>query len=217
MNMKMKLVAWTGTLVLALNASLLAADTVKYDAQPTGSEMKIDGTSTIHDWYCKSGIISGGFEAEQAWQKDVSLKSVTSLGPGKAPVCKVSIPVRTLKSSSGRIMDGIMIDAMKGKEFTSIDYKLTEMVIKGEVPATGSPVTFDCKGELTVSGTTNKVSFPVKMERVGDDKLKFSGTTKVKMTDYGIKPPAPSIGLGMIKTGDEVTLTWTWMTAVKKD
>ena len=50
----------------------------------------------------------------------------------------------------------------------------------------------------------------------GGKRVTFSGSTKVKMTDFGIKPPAPSIGLGLIKTGDDVTLSFEWKT-VRRD
>jgi hypothetical protein len=43
--------------------------------------------------------------------------------------------------------------------------------------------------------------------------LKFSGTTALKMTDFGIQPPAPSLALGLIKTGDDVKITFEWLTA----
>jgi hypothetical protein len=189
---------------------------VRFQAQPVGSEMRMDGTSSLHDWSCRSTIIIGSFAADAAFQQDLSLKSSAVLGPGKAPVCRVVIPTRTLRSSSGTVMDQIMMEAMKGKEFKTIEYELTEMVIHGDAPAAGSPVTFDCQGNLTVSGKTNLVSFPVRMERAEGGKLKFVGTTKVKMTDFGILPPSPVLGPAQITTGDEVKLTWTWVVGEQK-
>jgi hypothetical protein len=37
----------------------------------------------------------------------------------------------------------------------------------------------------------------------------------MKMTDFKIEPPAPKIALGAIKTGDEITISFEWMTAAK--
>jgi hypothetical protein len=221
MNMKMKMHAWTGTLLLALGASLPAADTLVYQAQPTGSEMKLDGDSTAHKWHCIGKIIGGTFEVEPAWQTDKSLKSVTCLGPGKtAPKCEVRVPVRTLKSQvsvAASVMDSRLQTEMKVKTYPNIDYRLTEMTVKGEVPASGSPVTFDTTGLLMVCGTTNKVSFPVVMERVGADGLKFTGTLTTKMSALGVKPPEFTVlGVGM-RTGDEIKMTWNWLLALKKD
>ena len=206
--MKTKHLLLTGALALALTPSLFAAN-VRYDGTIMGNSMKIEGTSSVHDWHCNSMIIRGSFEVDAAFETDLTLKSVPNFGAGKTPTVTVSIPVRTLKSSSGPAMDGIMMSAMKGGEYKEITYKATEMVIKGDVPAAGSPVSFDCKGDLTVSGKTKNVAFPVTMKRDGA-KIEFAGTVKIKMTDFGITPPAPSIGGVSISTGDEVTLTWTW-------
>ena len=219
--MNMKLINLTGAMVLALNLSCQAADTVKYDAQTTGSEMKLQGDSSAHKWTCISKIISGSFEVESAWQKDPSLKSVTCLGAGKTPPkCEIMVPVRSLKSQvavAASKMDERMQTEMKVKTYASIQYRLTEMTIKGDVPASGSPVTFDTKGELIVCGSTNKVSFPITMERVGADSLKFSGTLETKMSACGVKPPEFDLYLATMKCYDDIKLTWTWLAAVKKD
>jgi hypothetical protein len=47
------------------------------------------------------------------------------------------------------------------------------------------------------------------------NKLKATGSRQLKMTDFGIKPPAPAVGLGLIKTADEVTVTFEWTTTRK--
>jgi polyisoprenoid-binding protein YceI len=222
--MKLNTMTTTPRLILALALVLAvqqlpAADALVYEAQPAGSEMRIDGTATGKTWHCIGKLIAGSFEVEPAWQKDLSLKSVTCLGTGKAPKAEVSIPIRSLKSQAAAgasIMDRRMQKEMKAEQFPKIEYKLTEMVIKGEVPASGSPVTFDAKGKLAISGVTNEVSFPITMERDANDMLKFKGTHKTKMTAFGITPPEFALlGIGL-KTGDDVTLTWTWVTALKK-
>jgi hypothetical protein len=220
--MKSKLFAVTGTLLLALAGAAQAADTVEYKAQPSGSEMKLEGDSSVHKWACISKIVGGSFEVESAWQTDPSLKSVTCLGPGKAPPkCLVKVPVSALKSQvsmGSSTMDARMQSEMNSKKFRTIDYQLTEMTLKGEVPASGSPVTFDTKGLLMVCGSTNTVSFPITMERVGTDTLKFVGTLETKMTACGVKPPEFSLlGVGVMKTADPIKLTWTWTVSAKKD
>ncbi len=219
--MNLKFLTLTAGLAVALSAALQAADTVKYEAQATGSEMKLEGDSTAHKWACIGKIVSGSFEVEAAWQKDLTLKSVTCLGAGKTPPkCEVKVPVRTLKSQvavGSSIMDSRMQTEMKVKQFPMIEYRLTEMILKGEAPASGSPVTFDTTGQLVVCGVTNKVSFPVTMERTGADSLKFTGVLETKMTALGVKPPEFTVlGVGM-RAHDPIKLTWTWALAIKKE
>jgi hypothetical protein len=55
------------------------------------------------------------------------------------------------------------------------------------------------------------------MHRTDKTKLKFAGTVSVKMTSFGIQPPAPKIALGLISTGDDVKLTFEWLTARKQE
>ena len=180
-----------------------------------GCEMRIDGDSTAHKWHCIGKIIGGDFEVESAWQTDLSLQSVSCLGPGRVPPkCEITIPIRTLKSQvpvASTTMDNRMYAEMKAKEFPRIQYRLAEMTVRGEVPPTGSPVTFDTKGWLALVGVTNLVAFPVTMERLPDGTLKFIGSYETKMTAFGITPPEFTImGVGL-KTADPVTLTWTWL------
>ena len=46
------------------------------------------------------------------------------------------------------------------------------------------------------------------------EKLKTTGSTTVKMTDFGIQPPTPKFAGGLIKTGDDVKITFEWLTAL---
>lgn len=212
----------TAAALTGLTAYLVAGDKpIRYETAPTGNEMIIQGTATGHGWTIKGVIIRGSFEVDPTWKNDLTLKSVECLGEGKTPPkCSVNIPVTSLKSqvAVGRsIMDARMRKEMKAQEFPRVEYRLTEMKLVGDVPASGSPVSFDTKGELVVAGKTNKVSFPVTMERLEDGKLRFSGTYKTKMTDFGITPPEFTVlGIGS-KTGDDITLKWKWTVAPKKE
>jgi polyisoprenoid-binding protein YceI len=188
--------------LLFLSAVSLSAQ-VRYQALPRGSTMKLDGTSTVHPWTVNSSIIGGFIEFESADALDPA-KTVSDV---KAKV-DVSIPVTSLKSGK-KPMDEIMHDAMKVKDHKDIKYVLKEM--KAQDRKAGDALKYNTKGELTVAGVTKPLDMVVTLVPDGD-KLKASGTKQLKMTDFGIKPPAPALGLGLIKTGDEVTVTFEWVT-----
>jgi len=221
----MKLPLAQSTLILAaamlcIASTRAADDSIKYVARP-GCMVSINGTSTIHDWTTKGAIIGGSFEVEPAFQTDLSLKSVKSLTTKEAnPVAQVKIPVKSLKSQTlvgASKMDEVMQEAMRMKGNPDILYTLKEMVVKGDVPQSGSPVKFDTKGELAISGVTNTVDIEVTLTRLPDDKIKFSGSKVLKMTDYKVPPPAPNIfRMSPIKTGDEVTIKFDWLLALQK-
>jgi len=189
---------------LLLAGSLPAQNTIRYEAQPGGSKVKVDGTSTIHDWTIESQAVGGFMELDPAF--DADLKTLST-----PPKVEVTIPVRQLKSGT-KAMDNVMYEHMNLKDNPTIKYKLVNLTPRGG-GAGGAPAQFDAKGELTVSGVTKTNTMAVTMERLDKTKIKVKGSTSLKMTDFGIKPPAPAIGLGMIKTGDDVKLSFEWTTA----
>ena len=192
-------------IALACGASVFAADLAKFEAQPN-SKVKIDGTSTVHDWTVEGGIIGGAMELDSKF-----VAEPTKAQPGAVPAkVEATIPVRSLKSYK-KAMDDIMHAAMKQPQYPRIEYRLTELTLKETPKSADGPFTFDSKGQLSLAGVTNKVSFPVTMTRSGKT-VKTTGTTNVKMTSFGIQPPAPKIALGLISTGDDVKLTFEWVT-----
>lgn len=201
---------FTTALLAALFTVALHAEIVRYDARP-GSKVKIDGTSTVHDWTVESGIIAGYIQFEASEPLDFN-KTMSDLKV--TPKVEVSIPVSSLKSGKS-LMDEVMHDAMKIKDFKKIEYTLKEM--KPREHKAGEPLQFDTKGDLTVSGVKKEIDMVVTMEPVEGSKLKTTGTKQLKMTDFGIKPPAPSLGLGLIKTADEVTISFEWITAKRTE
>lgn len=208
-------------MLLALGAlcaavTVRAEDRVRYQARP-GSSVSIAGTSTIHDWTMDGRIIGGFMEVPAGVEFDQSKAELAGAPGGKLDArVQVSIPVTSLKSGHDG-MDEVMQQAMNAKVHPRIQYQLIEMTLKTP-HAAGAPFEFDTKGDLIVNGVTNAITMPVKIESAGENKLKITGKTPLKMTDYKVQPPAPKIALGMIKTGDEVTITFEWNLAqpVKK-
>jgi hypothetical protein len=98
-----------------------------------------------------------------------------------------------------------------------IEYRLIELKPKSAAGAAG-PAQFDALGALTVSGTTVTNTIPVTIERVDKTKLKIIGSTPLKMTDFDVVPPAPRIlGMPMIKTGDDIKISFEWLTEQKAE
>ncbi len=199
-------------LCMCLFASgLQAADGgARYTPQPTGNKIGIAGTSSMHDWLVQGQIIGGTAEFGAGFSTDPAQAK-----PGKVEA-KVDtfIPVRALKSMKdgkpySNAMDDIMYQHLKEAANKRITYKLTEMVLKEVPKAAGAPFLYDTKGDLTVAGTTKNVSMPVEM-KVDGDKIRFSGKVDLKMTDFGVEPPAPALAGGLIKTGDDIKISIEW-------
>jgi hypothetical protein len=210
----------SSTAALVCLASILHAGAqIRYNSQPIGTSVKIDGTSSLHDWEMEGSSIGGYIEFEAGVTLDKTQAAPGGLQGDKVPAKgHVIIPVGTIHSKAEHLpgtMDDLMQKSMKADEFRTIGYTLTEMTFKGP-HAAGKPFDFDTKGELVIAGKTNQVSFPVTIEPLDGGKIRVIGTTPVKMTDYGLTPPAPNFGLGMMKCGDAVTITFDWVLREKK-
>ena len=202
--------ALTGVIVLSLGLGLQsirageATNVVRYVAQPTGSNVKIEGTSTIHDWTMESALIGGSMETQPGFPESATTNALAA-----KPTVQIVMLVRSLKSSSTR-MDEVMQEHMNVATFPKIEYKLIELKPK-------SGLQFDAVGVLTINGTTKTNIMPVTFEHMDGTKLKVSGSAPLKMTDFGVKPPAPNIlGMAPIKTGDDIKIIFEWMTAPRK-
>jgi len=199
---QIRFLKWGFGLALCAAVSTFAADTIHFESRP-GSKVKVEGSSTVHDWAVESLAIKGSMDVPADFAKDPA-------GAAKNIKAEVTIPVRSLKSDKSA-MNNIMWEAMKMKEYPNIEYKLLELTPKSGGTQGGNSAQFEAKGKLTVSGVTRTNTMPVTIEKVEDTKAKVTGTTAVKMTDFGIKPPAPTVGLGFIKTYDDVKITVQWL------
>ncbi len=197
------------TALLCLAGAASAQTLLRFESQP-GSKMRMDGTSTIHDWHAESQLIGGFIELDAAL-----VEAADKAKPGKvAAKGETFVAVRSLKCSSGKAMDAVMQEAMKEKENPRIAFKLVELSLKD---VKGTSVNFEAKGTLTVAGVTKDITFPVSMlRRVDQSRIAFTGATTMKMTDFKITPPSPTAAIGLIKTGDEVKLTFEWAVAKKE-
>ncbi len=186
---------------------------MRFDAEP-GSVVRIEGTSSIHDWQVEGKLIGGYVEAG----KNFPVEPGQAVQPGEVEAqVEAFIPVGSLHSieKDGKPystkMDEIMHEKLKRNTSPKISYHLTNLILKGSPQNADAPYTFNAIGELVVAGMTNIIAMPVNITPLGDKKLKISGNIAVKMTDFKIQPPAPAIALGLIKTGDQVKLSFTWL------
>jgi polyisoprenoid-binding protein YceI len=186
----------------------------RYGAQPRGNVVKIEGSSSLHDWEMDGALIGGFLELGAGVELDPAQATIAGAQDNKVPAKGRSIiPVESVHSKADHlpeVMDHLMQSTMKSDQFKLILFNLSELTFKGP-HAPGKPFDFDTKGELVIAGVTNQVSFPITIECLDGGKIKVSGSAPVKMTDYKIDPPAPNFGLGMMKCGDDVKITFDWV------
>jgi hypothetical protein len=175
--------------------------------------VRIEGTSTVHDWQVEGHLIGGSAEFRQGFPTQPGAPAAA--GPVEATV-SVFIPVRSLKSveKDGRPYSDPMDEIMYGKLLASarnrITFTLTSLTPKEQPGGATAPFLCEATGNLCVAGVTNAITLPVHVSPDPGGPIQFAGSVKVKMTDFKIEPPSPSLGGVSIKTGDEVTLRFIW-------
>ena len=175
--------------------------------------VRIEGTSTVHDWQVESHLIGGSAELGTGLPTRPGAQALPGVVDAKV---SVFIPVRSLKSveKNGSPYSDPMDEIMYGKllEQTNkrITYTLTSLTLKEQPREMADPYQYEATGNLSVAGVTNVITMPVTVLPDPNGRIQFAGSVKVKMTDFKITPPAPSVGGLSIKTGDEVTLKFMW-------
>jgi len=174
---------------------------VQYASSADSGQALVSGTSTLHAWTVKSTTIqgnagfSGPLKADSA--STVTLQSID-----------FSVPVDSLKSTEGSGMDSTMYDALKLKQFPSITFSLTKANLKTAPTAQDPAYHFDATGTLTIAGAARPWGLSVDVLPHDNGLLTVSTEAGMKMSDFGVKPPTAM--LGMIKSGDAVTVKVTW-------
>lgn len=72
----------------------------------------------------------------------------------------------------------------------------------------------NAKVSLNLNGNSKVVEIPVKWLAEGDDKYRFSGSSVLRMSDFGISPPSPFFGL--IKVNNEIEISFSLSVAVEQ-
>ena len=168
--------------LLFLVFSLPSMAQMNYSLAPN-PDLKITGTSTIHDWEMVSSTAKG--------------EGQFSINAGKVSAAKnvsIVMPAESIKSGKSG-MDKNAYSAMKSKEFKDVKFTLKAFCPKGNG--------FEATGDFIIAGVTNTVKFPVTINQTSSN-INVKGFYPFKLTDFKIDPPTAL--LGTVKTGDEVSI-----------
>ena len=159
------------------------------------ADIKVLGTSNLHNWSMED--------------KDVSCTAKFTYAAGKSSMPEglaaftFSLPVHSLKSGESG-MDSKAYGAMKAKSGGNIVFTASASTI---TPGSGNQFSVTSHGNLTIAGAANPIVLTAACQVKPDGSITCTGTDKLKMSDYGIKPP--TYMLGALKTGDALTINFT--------
>lgn len=159
------------------------------------NDMKLAGTSSLHDWDMNAHAFTGKAEFNFKKGDDQTLVGLNSL--------TFSLPVTNLKSKK-KGLNKNAYEALKTDTYKNITYALLSAKVS---PEKDNKVLIKTTGNLTISGVTREVAMDVYCVVNKDASISCSGTEALKMSDYKVEPP--SFMLGAMKTGDAITLDFT--------
>ncbi len=191
--MRKTLLTVSALLAATATAGAQSASAIRLRLDPA-SELTIEGTSSLHDFHCKTNKLNAYVDVDPGYTKDL-----TKVARPIAAV-KVNIVVKTLTCGNGQ-MDRNMYSTLKADENQLIKYTLSGYDI---LDGTASPSAFTANttGTLVVAGQEKPIAMKINAERLSDGKAVAQGEQKLRMSDFGISPP--SFMFGRLKVGDQI-------------
>jgi len=156
------------------------------------NDMKLSGTSSLHDWDMNAHAFTGKAEFDFKKDDDQILVGLNSL--------TFSLPVINLKSDK-KGLDKNAYEALHTGKYKNIVYTLLTAKV---TPQKDNKFLVKATGNLTIAGVTKETEMDVHCVVNANGTITCTGSDKLNMTDYNVKPP--TFMLGAMKTGDGITL-----------
>ena len=151
--------------------------------------VNINGTSTLHDWESKATKL------EWIGLLDIDESKNVSIEAGQ-----LKMLVEGIKSEHGRIMDNKTWEAFEYEKHPFIIFKIHSQSQK----VSGGEMILTVEGDLTMAGTTKKISVNAASKWLPNGDIQFIGFKTLNMKEFNMTPP--SVMMGTIKVGPEVTI-----------
>lgn len=176
-------------LTVAFNASILAQ--TNYEVK--SHNLVIEGTSNLHDWTADVENLKGNFKIHVENNKIVGIENLS-----------VKVDAQSLNGSKGSIMNSKINDALNSKKHPEILFVLQKV---NSISETSNAYKLNTTGVLEISGVSKPVSLSAEGKILTSGEIQFKGSTKLKMSDFSVKPPTAMFGA--LTTGDEITLRYS--------
>ena len=165
-----------------------------------GSEMWLEGTSTVHDYESRTSTL--GFtlmrDPSQADPADAAALDAW-LRAGGLRGLDLVVALKTMRSGKAGL-DKNMLKALRAGEFPEIRFLLSASQL-GVARGDTLPVSAD--GSLKVAGHQRAIAVKGQLVR-GDKGVWLEGSHAMLMSDYGVKPP--TMMLGTLKVRDPIVV-----------
>jgi polyisoprenoid-binding protein YceI len=151
------------------------------------SRIWVDGASNRSEWTVYAPV----------WNAELTG------GEGVPAGVRVTIDVAAMESRKSTIMDRLMHRTFNAETHPEITFTSSSII-----PLT--PDSVMVSGDLSMAGETQRVDVRVHADSSASTYVVWSGEKVLKMTDYGMQPPAAM--LGAMRTADDVTVRFRLFT-----
>lgn len=174
--------------LLILTGQIIHSQTFKL--LPSRSEIKVEGTSNLHDWDITSKSQSGNIDVVFENGKLVEIKNLL-----------VELNPESLKSGKSG-MDKNTYKALKTDKFKKISFRLNRVT---SINGNSGTYSINANGNLTIAGESKPIRLQFTLKSDGNT-ITLVGNHKLLMTDFKIDPPKAL--MGTITTGNEVNIVF---------
>lgn len=152
------------------------------------SRMWIEGSSNVNTFTCTTEVVEGHGVIPSAGTSDVGTATVV-----------VSVGIETLDcGKQGMTRD--LRRALKAAEFPEIRFELDSATVDADFASSFSH-RIVAYGRLTLAGRERSVDVSATAQPGPNSGYRVTGSIRLQMTDYGIRPPRKALGLIRVKDG----------------
>lgn len=183
-------------LLVLLPLWVLAQQTYKISPKST---IKVEGTSTMHDWTMQSSALQGSVVLEQEGR------------PAGIKQANLKLAAESLKSGKDA-MDKNAYKALNTGKHKDIAFVLNS--IKSVEQLNGATKII-ASGTLTIAGVSKAETIELLAKTDSQGAISFQGSKAIKMSQFGVEPP--SFMFGSVTTGDAITISFNILLGSAQD
>jgi len=156
-------------------------------------EIKISGTSNLHDWTADVPSLTTSAELIVS---DGKLEAVNRM--------VVEIDATAITGSEGNIMTRKIAETLKSDKNPRIVFRMTRV---DNISQTGNDFSVRAAGSLAMGGVSRPLDVVVRGRILSNGDVQFTGVKDMKMTTWQLDPPRAM--LGALRTGDDVKVDFS--------
>jgi polyisoprenoid-binding protein YceI len=156
-----------------------------------GYAVSIHGTLSSHSWSENIEKVTGDLEGSTNEDGSVDVYSI-----------RIVMGARSIKGDMGAVMNKKTYKALKADANPEITFLLTTPVRLR--PISGGERSVILQGNLTLAGVSRPVLMLIRSFTSSKGTMSFEGEQKIKMTDFGVRPP--SALFGAMRASPDITI-----------